>query len=178
MHLVLVTGIPSYLKVHVYLPFSHLLFQSFLDPKGIWGRTHQCRYKLLGGKGLSLFFPIVSSTTDYMQYSPSKISVENNERIYEEGEEKRKDNALKGDKGTSTIFLRRSPWPGSHPILLFTPLPCASALLAMFFLPFGHEILWDTVHSPLRLEYPLPMSHLRISSRLQFYCTHLSLFSP
>lgn len=118
--------------------FSHIYCVSPLwTQKGFEVELNQCRYKLLEGKGLSLFFPIVSSTTDYMQYSPSKISVENNERIYEEGKEKRKDNAIKGDKGISTIVLRSSPWPGSHPILLFTPFPVPLPSLRCFFSLLG-----------------------------------------
>ena len=86
------------------------------------------------------------------------------------GREGRKKMSL---KWLSAIFLS-SPWPGSHPILLLTPLPVHLPSLQCFSpLHFWHEILWDPAHSPLQAEYSLPMQPLQTSSRLQFYYMHL-----
>lgn len=72
MHLVLVTGITSYLKVHITFLSHAYCFSPLWTQKEFEGRYHLLRYKLLGGRDLSLVFPILSSTTDYTQYRPSK----------------------------------------------------------------------------------------------------------
>lgn len=91
MHLVRVTGTPSYLKVCVTF-LSHVVSVLSGLKRNSMRQSSLTQVQAAGRQGFQSFSPIVSSTTDYMQY----IFVENDERICEKGKEERKGNVRKG----------------------------------------------------------------------------------
>ena len=140
-----------------FLLYSHLLFQSSLNPKGLWDRSHLLRYKLLGGGDLSLLcLPcgVMMCNTGLQKY------------LWKTKKEFMKKVQKIGDR-LSWKEISEFPW-FFWVLLDLAATPLLSSLLfwclcldggsacKAFSPPSWHKTLWGPIHSSLLAEYSSP----------------------